>query len=197
MNYSLYVESTPNPEVMKFVSNKILSKRNIEVKSLEEAMQIPIAKELLKFPFVKSIFFSGNFISITKVDNILWEDIAMQLRVFILDFLNSKQKEAGILADETSQESASSNKEVLKEIKEFHGEEKLINDIINEYIKPAVESDGGSITLNNFKDGIVEVNLSGACSGCPSSKLTLKQGIEHLLKEKMGDTIKEVVAKDL
>ena len=195
MNYSLYAESTPNPEVMKFVSNRILSNNTIEIRSVEAAKNIPIAKELFSFPFVKSVFLSKNFISITKISNVLWEDIAMQLRVFILEFLNNSNfSEDNIAVSETISE----NKENLDTIddNDFKGDEKEISNLINEYIKPAVESDGGSITLDSFDDGVVTVILSGACSGCPSSTLTLKQGVENLLKQKLGDKIKSVVSKN-
>tara|TARA_Y100001968_G_C19419656_1_gene751025 strand:- start:453 stop:1043 length:591 start_codon:yes stop_codon:yes gene_type:complete len=195
MNYSLYAESTPNPEVMKFVSNRILSNNTIEIRSVEAAKNIPIAKELFSFPFVKSVFLSKNFISITKISNVLWEDIAMQLRVFILEFLNNSNfSEDNIDVSETISE----NKEKSDTIddKDFIGDEKEISNLINEYIKPAVESDGGSITLDSFDDGVVTVILSGACSGCPSSTLTLKQGVENLLKQKLGDKIKSVVSKN-
>ena len=195
MNYSLYAESTPNPEVMKFVSNRILSNNTIEIRSVEAAKNIRIAKELFSFPFVKSVFLSKNFISITKISNVLWEDIAMQLRVFILEFLNNSNfSEDNIAVSETISE----NKENLDTIddNDFKGDEKEISNLINEYIKPAVESDGGSITLDSFDDGVVTVILSGACSGCPSSTLTLKQGVENLLKQKLGDKIKSVVSKN-
>ena len=195
MNYSLYAESTPNPEVMKFVSNRILSNNTIEITSIEAAKNIPIAKELFSFPFVKSVFLSKNFISITKISNVLWEDIAMQLRVFILEFLNN----SNFSSDNSDViETISENKEEGSMIdeKDFIGDEKEISNLINEYIKPAVESDGGSITLDSFDDGVVTVILSGACSGCPSSTLTLKQGVENLLKQKLGDKIKSVVSKN-
>ena len=195
MNYSLYAESTTNPEVMKFVSNRILSNNTIEITSVEAAKNIPIAKELFSFPFVKSVFLSKNFISITKISNVLWEDIAMQLRVFILEFLNN----SNFSSDNSDViETISENKEEGSMIdeKDFIGDEKEISNLINEYIKPAVESDGGSITLDSFDDGVVTVILSGACSGCPSSTLTLKQGVENLLKQKLGDKIKSVVSKN-
>jgi len=195
MNYSLYAESTPNPEVMKFVSNRILSNNTIEITSVEAAKNIPIARELFSFPFVKSVFLSKNFISITKMNNVLWEDIAMQLRVFILEFLNN----SNFSSDNSDViETISENKEEGSMIdeKDFIGDEKEISNLINEYIKPAVESDGGSITLDSFDDGVVTVILSGACSGCPSSTLTLKQGVENLLKQKLGDKIKSVVSKN-
>jgi NFU1 iron-sulfur cluster scaffold homolog, mitochondrial len=196
MNYSLYAESTPNPEVMKFVSNRMIADKNVELLSAESAKNIIIARELFNFPFVKSVFLSSNFISITKTENIKWENIAMQLRIFILDFLNKSKTVINYTEniDETTTSTSSNNKSVLK--KEFEGDAKEIEQILEEYIKPAVESDGGSITLDSFENGIVTVNLSGACSGCPSSTITLKQGIESLLKQKLGDKVQEVIAND-
>ena len=196
MNYSIYAESTPNPEVMKFVANRMLADKSIELTDSEMAKKIPLANELFKLPFVKSVFISANFISVKKIENIQWEDIALQVRIYITDFLNSIDimnhteniDQAEVEVKET--ESA----EIIK--REFLGDEKEIAEILDEYIRPAVESDGGAITLHSFTDGIVTVNLSGACSGCPSSTITLKQGIEGLLKQKMGDKIKEVISRD-
>ena len=192
MNYSLYAESTPNPDVMKFVSNKILVNQNIEILSNKEAERFPIAKELFNFPFVQSIFLSSNYIAIRKTNQVEWQDIAMQLRSFIVDFLNKPEYQNNIISDKNP----ISKDEILVEARELTEDEKEISEIINQYIAPAVESDGGSITLESFDKGIVKLNLSGACSGCPSASLTLKQGVESLLKEKLGDKIKDVVAKE-
>mgnify|MGYP001494085340 FL=1 len=189
MNYSIYAESTPNPAVMKFVANKILLKENLEILSAEEAKHVPLAGAIFNFPFVEGLFLSGNFIAITKNESVKWEDIAIQLRSFISDFLN----ENGIDIDE---------KEIVKEVKKesiveektFSDLETKVADVLAEYIQPAVESDGGFISLRAVENGIVSVVLKGACSGCPSSSLTLKQGIESLLKQKFPDQIKEVVA---
>ena len=191
MNYSFYVESTPNPEVMKFVSNKILTEGNIEILNVKDSQDIPIAKELFNFPFVKSIFLSQNFISVTKINNVKWDDIAMQLRIFLVDFLNKSDE-----WDDQKPIKKNTVPENISNKSHFEGDSQKIENILEEYIKPAVESDGGSITLNSFENGIVTVNLSGACSGCPSSSLTLKQGIESLLKQKLGDKVKEVIAKE-
>ena len=193
MNYSIYVESTPNPEVMKFVSNRMIADKSIEIKNLRDAKGISIAEELLKFPFVKSIYLSANFISISKISEVSWEDIAMQLRIFISDHLNSniiKNYTEGISANEKV-----SNINTDKSSKEFNKSEKEIEAILNEYIAPAVESDGGSITLNYYRENIVCVDLRGACSGCPSSASTLKGGIEALLKQKINPNI-EVIANE-
>ena len=196
MNYSIYAESTPNPEVMKFVANRMLADKSIELTDSEMAKKIPLANELFKLPFVKSVFISANFISVKKIENIQWEDIALQVRIYITDFLNSidimNHTENIDQAEVEVKESESA--EIIK--REFLGDEKEIAEILDEYIRPAVESDGGAITLHSFKDGIVTVNLSGACSGCPSSTITLKQGIEGLLKQKMGDKINEVISRN-
>ncbi len=187
MNYSIYAESTPNPKVMKFVSNKILVNKNIEIIEKKDASKIPIAAAIFKFPFVKSIFISNNFIAITKIINLEWPDIAMQLRIFISDFLNNEGLEI--------------KEDIIKEVDNNNSKslyasniEKQIAQVIEEYIQPAVESDGGAISLKQFDEGVVSVNLKGACSGCPSASLTLKQGVERLLKEKFPNQIKEVIA---
>ena len=189
MNYSIYAESTPNPAVMKFVANKILLNKNLEILSAEEAKHIPLAAAIFNFPFVKGLFLSGNFIAITKNESVKWEDIAMQIRSFISDFLN----ENGIDIDEKEIEKEVKKESIVEE-KTFSDLETKVADVLEEYIQPAVESDGGFISLRAVENGIVSVVLKGACSGCPSSSLTLKQGIESLLKQKFPDQIKEVVA---
>ena len=178
MNYSVYMESTPNPSVMKFVSNKKLVNTSYEFLNVTEAEEFPLIKSIFSFPFVKSIFISNNFISITKIETIDWQNIAQHIRSFILDELNS-----GVLVknkDQTINVLTSSNKTQNK-IKKYTDIEKDINAVLQEYITPLVESDGGYISLKSFKDGIVTVSLKGACSGCPSSTITLKNGIESLL----------------
>jgi len=190
MNYSIYAESTPNPEVMKFVANRLLADKSIEIKELKEAKGITILEELIRFPFVKSIYLSANFISITKIETIKWEDIAMQLRVFIVDHLNSneiKNYTEDIVSSEIKSEIIQKNNK--EKAREFNAEEKKIEALLNEYIAPAVEADGGAIILNYYKDNIVCVDLKGACSGCPSSTSTLKGGIEGLLKQKVSPDI--------
>ncbi|MEC8853154.1 MAG: NifU family protein [Bacteroidota bacterium] len=189
MNYSIYAESTPNPAVMKFVSNRILVSENLEILSPEDARQMPIASAIFNFPFVKGLFISGNFIAITKNASAKWDDIAMQLRVFITDFLNKEGLE--IIEEKMVKEA---EQKIEKQVVNFSEMEKKIAAILEEYIRPAVESDGGFISLKSFKDGVVSVVLKGACSGCPSSSLTLKQGIEGLLTQRFPNQIKEVVA---
>ena len=196
MNYSIYAESTPNPQVMKFVANRMLADKSIEISSPEEAKGISIAEELLKFPFVKSIYLSSNFISISKTGTMEWENIAMQLRMFITDHLNSngiKNYTENIMKG--IEDVIEDNDRDEKEIRKFNDNEKEIEQILIQYIAPAVEADGGAITLNYYKDNIVCVDLKGACSGCPSSTSTLKGGIEALLKQKINPDI-EVIANE-
>lgn len=197
MNYSIYAESTPNPQVMKFVANRMLADKSIEISNPEEAKGISIAEELLKFPFIESIFLSANFISITKIESIEWEDIAMHLRSFIAEHLNSDDEIKNYTEHiEIKQKTDKKNsEEIIKKTRAFNKVEKEIDVILNEYIAPAVESDGGAITLNYYKDNVVCVDLKGACSGCPSATITLKAGIENLLRQKINPDI-EVIANE-
>ena len=190
MFYTIYAESTPNPKPMKFVANNKLVDHSVEAKSPEEAKKINIAQKLFMFPFVENVFLSNNFISITKNRSVEWEDIAMQLREFILDFINNNKIE---ILDNSKDNSINLNKP--KKIKQSNNEiDSQIISLIDNYIKPAVESDGGAIEFHSFENGTVTVVLKGSCSGCPSSQATLKNGVEQLLKDKVGDKIKEVVA---
>ena len=190
MNYSIYAESTPNPGVMKFVSNRILADKSIEITKAEQAKDISVAKALFNFPFVKSLYISSNFISIAKTDNVEWDMIAMQLRNFITDFLNEeglKNYTENITEEEIIKTEIQAEKNTEKI--EFTDKEKAIIDLLNEYIKPAVEADGGAITFNSYVGDVVTVNLKGACSGCPSATSTLKGGIESLLNQKVDPNI--------
>jgi len=190
MNYSIYAESTPNPGVMKFVANRMLVDKSIEITQAEQAKDISVAKALFNFPFVKSLYLSSNFISIAKTDNVEWDMIAMQLRNFITDFLNEeglKNYTENITEEEIIKSEVKSEKNTEKI--EFTDKEKAIIDLLNEYIKPAVEADGGAITFNSYVGDVVTVNLKGACSGCPSATSTLKGGIESLLNQKVDPNI--------
>ena len=190
---SLYSEATPNPRVIKFTANRILVDQNIyEFNNKAEAIASPLALELFSFPFVESVFISNNFISVTKKDNsIEWSDIVLEMREFIRDYL----ADGGVVINEntlTKKSISITQKEETK--REFTSIEKKIADLLDEYVKPAVEQDGGFISLKNYDKGIVTVSLQGACSGCPSSTMTLKSGIEGLLKREMPNEIIEVIA---
>ena len=197
MFYSIYAESTPNPEVMKFVSNRMLADKSLEFLNPSEAKKIPMIQKIFSLPFVESIFLSSNFISIKKTSNLEWGEIILELRNFITKVLNEDDIQNYTENIEIEKEKKTSNKEeVISEKKNvtYTEIEQDIIGLLNEYIRPAVESDGGAIEFDSFSDGIVKVILKGACSGCPSSTATLKNGIESLLKQKLGEDIKEVVA---
>ena len=180
---SIYTESTPNPSVLKFVSNKLIVDGSFEFNNIDEAQEMEFAKKLFEFSYVKSIYISKNFVSITKYDLKNWDEVTLELRNFIKNYLeineiNFKRKEVEteeIDLDETS---------------------KKIISILDEYIKPAVSSDGGNILFDSYdKDKkLVKVILQGACSGCPSSTVTLKNGIENMLKEMLSDKVNSVEA---
>ena len=179
---SIYSESTPNPSVMKFVSNKILIDSNVEFNNIDEASEMKFAKELFKFPFVKSIYIDRNYVSITKYEISDWGEITAQLRSFIIDFLSKNNLEY----KKSKPQKVSKSDEISEQI----------ISILDEYIKPAVSSDGGNIVFDSYdpKEKIVKVILQGACSGCPSSTITLKNGIENILKEMMSTKVDKVEA---
>ena len=194
---TVYAESTPNPKVMKFVANRaIIQGDSVEFMNIDEAKNSPLAMKLFHFPFVREVFIAKNFVSLTKYDAMEWEDVVMEVREFIREYL----AEGGVVVHEieeaqekeTSKESTETvapiNQQELGEI------EMRIVDILDEFVKPAVESDGGNIRFMSYEEGVVSVLLQGACSGCPSSTVTLKQGIENLLKKMLPTLVKEVVA---
>lgn len=190
---TIYAESTPNPTVMKFVANKNLVPSTLEFSSIDEAKSSPIATELFNFPFVKSVFLHENYISITKHAVPEWNEITMQLREFIKNYIENGK--TIILADAPEVEK---NNEASKE-KHFETLDDTSKEIINileEYVKPAVVSDGGNIEFESYdpETKTVKVILQGACSGCPSSTFTLKNGIENMLKEMLKDKVLAVEA---
>lgn len=191
---SLYAEATPNPNVMKFTANKMLVDTHIyEFNNRAEAIDSPLALELFGFSFVDSVFISKNFVSVSKKANSIdWSDIVMEMREFIRDYL----VDGGVIIKENVQAKDDIPIVQHKEesIREFTEIEQKIADLLDEYVRPAVEQDGGFISLKKYKDGIVTVSLQGACSGCPSSSQTLKGGIEGLLKKMMPKEVIEVVA---
>lgn len=194
---TVYAESTPNPKVMKFVANRaIIQGDSVEYMNMDEAKNSPLAMKLFHFPFVSEVFIAKNFVSLTKYDSMEWEDVVMEVREFIREYLAKGsvviQEIEEVQKKETSKESietvAPINQQKLGEV------ETRIVDILDEFVKPAVESDGGNIRFMSYEEGVVSVLLQGACSGCPSSTVTLKQGIENLLKKMLPTLVKEVVA---
>jgi len=195
---TVYAESTPNPKVMKFVANRaIIQGDSVEFMNIDEAMSSPLAIKLFHFPFVKEIFIAKNFVSLTKYEMMEWEDIVLELREFIREYL----ADGGVVVNETEEKNSENDapqaeKQVIEAVlpEELGEIETRIVDILEEYVAPAVESDGGNIKFISFEEGKVSVLLQGACSGCPSSTLTLKQGIESILKKMLPTLITEVVA---
>lgn len=186
---SVYAESTPNPAVMKFVANKPLVTQSVEFKNIDEAQKAPLAQQLFHFPFVKEVFIDANYVSITKYEVAEWDTIVMEVREFIRNYIekgNLVLTELPPQPNVTEETSAANLSET----------ESQIVSILEEYIKPAVASDGGNIQFDSYNEveKSVQVILQGACSGCPSSTFTLKNGIENMLKEMMPGKIERVVA---
>ena len=199
---TIYAEMTPNPATMKFISTKhlLINGENLMFESMAEAKGYsPLAEALFQFPFVNAVFISGNFITVTKTDNVDWDFIVMELREFIREWIfNGKQ----ILLmmppakDSPNYEDKKDESGAIIERQNFTKSEydQQIIDLLDEYVRPAVENDGGAIDYIGFKNGVVTVELKGSCAGCPSSTQTLKGGIEGLLTENMKGIVTEVVA---
>lgn len=183
MNITVYTESTPNPATMKFIVNKLLINGSVDYPTKESASSSRFASELYKFSFVTGVFFASNFVTVTKSADADWADIEPILKEFVKGAVESEYN-----VQETAQD----------ENTDFEGSdiEIKIQQILHDYVKPAVEQDGGAISYKSFEDGIVTVELRGSCSGCPSSTITLKSGIQSLL-QRMVPEVKEVVSEAL
>jgi NFU1 iron-sulfur cluster scaffold homolog, mitochondrial len=190
---TVYAESTPNPSTMKFVANRLIIEPNRQVEYLkpEDCQGAPLAQELFKGGYVKSLFFSNNFVTITKTDAKEWTVLSGPVREFLTDYFTK-----GLPVIEVYPEKNAETIEEKIEVVAEGSPEQAIMQILEEYIRPAVEQDGGAITFRSFNNGIVTVALQGACSGCPSSKITLKSGIENLLT-RMVPGVTEVVAEEI
>mgnify|MGYP002725630322 CR=1 FL=1 len=188
---AVYAETTPNPNTMKFVANIFFTDDiRFEFSTFEEAEASPLALKLFQFPFVKNIFITNNFITVTKNDMVSWDDVALEIREFIQEHLRQGLK---VISDDANAEEHAPAP--LKQHNQGGTElDKKIIDILDEYVKPGVESDGGHISFDRFENGTVYVLLQGACSGCPSSSMTLKSGIEGLLRNMLPDDVKSVEA---
>ena len=183
---TIYGETTPNPSVMKFVANKLLTKTALECKNIDETKASPLAKELFKFPFVKEVFIDENYISITKYEIANWDDITLEIRTFIKEFIENGNS---VIDESLITETTNHVKQQDAYFENLDATSQQIVNIIEEYVKPAVQSDGGNIMFESFNnsDKTVKVVLQGACSGCPSSTFTLKNGIENMLKQMLND----------
>lgn len=190
---TIYAESTPNPAVLKFVANKKLVTTGHEFKNIDDAAASPLAKELFHLPFVKEVYIDENYISIQKYDMAEWNDITLELREFIRNYIEQGKE---VLSANATVSVSQAQKQADIGFEKLDDVSKEIVNIIEEYIKPAVASDGGNILFDSYdpESKIVKVILQGACSGCPSSTFTLKNGIENMLKEMLKDKISLVEA---
>lgn len=190
---TVYAESTPNPAVLKFVANKKLVNAIYEFTSIEEAKLSPIATELFHFPFVKSVFIEDNYISVTKYDIAEWETITMEIREFIRSFIENGKE---LIDTNAPQQLNQTTEQLDQSFEALDDTSKEIVNIIEQYIKPAVASDGGNIKFESYNPDSkkVKVILQGACSGCPSSTFTLKNGIENMLREMLNGKVETVEA---
>jgi Fe-S cluster biogenesis protein NfuA len=204
---SVYAEMTPNPSAMKFVADRALvtGGMQIEYRSKNEAKgSSPLAEELFNFPFVTNVFISSNFVTVTKDESLGWEMIVMQLREYIREWLMDHEVIVSAVPAELLNRTKSTPQAIDAALEKGHVDysvfekseyDEQIRSLLEEFVKPAVEMDGGAIDFMAYKDKRVYVQLKGSCSGCPSSTATLKGGIENLLKAKLPDVVEEVVAE--
>ena len=190
----VYAESTPNPNVQKFVTNRLLTNQNIELSGPEEAVKVPLAAELFEFPFVREVFISDNYVSIQKTDDLEWLEINQALRDFLKEYLQSDRRV--VSEDYRPSQKASAEEMDPKFVATDDDVSKEIIGILEEYIRPAVAGDGGNIQFLSYLPETKEVNvlLQGACNGCPSSTITLKNGIESTLKQLLPGKVEVVNA---
>ena len=188
---TIYAESTPNPSAMKFVANKKITDHTLSFENTNSAKDAPLVKELFNFPFIKEVFIDENYISISKNDTVQWEEVVMEIRGFIKAYLEEEKTILGPSFFSNDPKSITSNPEYS-----LNDTELEIVKILEEYVKPAVASDGGNIIFDSYEDTNkrVKVVLQGACSGCPSSTFTLKNGIENILKEMLPGKVETVEA---
>ena len=194
---SVYAESTPNPSTMRFVSSRLLVQdgRLLEFRTPEETVGVsPLAEHVFNLPFVTGVFISSNFISVTRNTSITWDLVQLELREYIQEFLNTDGRV--VYEDAPAQALADANERASSHAEARGPEDEKIIRVLEEYIRPAVEGDGGHVAFRSFEEGVVTVSLRGSCSGCPSSMVTLKQGIENLLKHEVPG-VREVVAEEL
>ncbi|TGE22038.1 NifU family protein [Hymenobacter aquaticus] len=194
---SIYAEASPNPESMKFVLNTQLLSDGVSVDypNVEAAVNSPLAQELFNFDYVGRVFIAANFVTITKTSDLTWTHLIPELRTFLKSYV-----EAGgplFTVDPAAEQKAAQHAAATGDASEQDQQisQKVI-DLLENYVRPAVEQDGGNITFRSYNKGVVTVNLQGSCSGCPSATVTLKSGIENLLK-RMVPEVTEVVAEGI
>ena len=188
-NVHIYLESNPNPNSLKFVTNLMLlpEGESFDFPDAESAEYAPLANELFGIDHVKRVFYMSNFITVTKSDEVEWLEIQDRVKNHIKEFLEDGKP---ILVNEAVANGTIIDENDSETVKKIKG-------ILDEYIRPAVEQDGGAISFHSFEDGVVKVLLQGSCSGCPSSTITLKTGIENLLKTMLPNEVKEVEAEGI
>lgn len=194
---TVYAETTPNPATMRYVSSRNLVQdgRLLEFRSPEEPNGVsPLAEKVFNLPFVSGVFISSNFITVTKNNSVDWDLVQLELREYIQEYLNTDGRV--VYDDAPAHALADANERATTHSEAKGPDDEQIIRVLEEYIRPAVEGDGGHIAFRSFEDGVVTVTLRGACSGCPSSMVTLKQGIENMLKHEVPG-VREVVAEEL
>jgi Fe-S cluster biogenesis protein NfuA len=190
---NLYTESNPNPNSLKFVANFMLVEpgQSFDFPDIQSTHNAPLAEALFSFPFVTRVFYMSNFVTVTKVDQVDWMDIQDELKSFIKTWLEEGRPivtEKNVETSESNSVSSSESNRTEMDIK--------IKGLLDEYVKPAVEQDGGAIEYHSFQDGVVKVMLQGSCSGCPSAMITLKSGIENLLRSMIPE-VERVEAEEI
>ena len=193
---SIYAEASPNPESMKFVLNTTLLSDGVSVDypNVEAAANSPLAQELFNFDYVGRVFIAANFVTITKTSDLMWTHLIPELRTFLKSYVESGGPIFTV--DPAAEQKAAQEAAAGNSSEQDQQTSQKIIDLLDNYVRPAVEQDGGNITFRSYQDGIVTVNLQGSCSGCPSATVTLKSGIENLLK-RMVPEVKEVVAEGI
>jgi len=189
---SVYAEMTPNPGVMKFVANKrLIDVDHVEFANIEEAQISPLAAALFNFPFVKNVFISTNFLAVEKYNVVEWDSVTQELRQVVLAHI----QEGKPVLTAVPQPKKSDAAEAAADVPAYpeDGIEARIVEILEEYVKPAVAQDGGNIVFAGYENKIVKVQLQGACAGCPSSTLTLQQGIKNILQRMLPTLVDDVV----
>ncbi|MFT4752893.1 MAG: Fe-S cluster biogenesis protein NfuA [Salibacteraceae bacterium] len=194
---TIYAEMTPNPKAMKFVGNLAIvsNGESYEFTSAEKTENAPLARVLFTFPFVKSVMLSQNFITLTIVDNLVWDDVVMEVRDYLTNYLQAGQPimDEDAMVSEIAVEIVEKEFAPLPKPGEVRDIDKKISHILKEYVSPAVENDGGAIAFESFEDGELKVRLSGACNGCPSSTQTLQYGVQNIF-EKLLPQVTKVTA---
>ncbi len=185
---SIYTEATPNPDSLKFVMNKmLLTGRSVDFERGDEVAFAPLAEAIFnEFSFAKGVFIMNNFVTVRKDGDIDWFEVKSSISDFIKNWVSEGKTIVGEIPETDNISGEMDGDAIVAKIKQM----------LDQYVKPAVEMDGGAIQFKSFDNGIVTLMMQGSCSGCPSSTVTLKSGIEGLLR-RMVPEVKEVVAESV